>query len=433
VRRAFALVGAAFVVYSANLRPIASGDSLPARFLPFAVWREGSLHLDSVFEATRAGHRNPYWVLRSRDGRSASTYPIVTPLLVTPLYAPVVAYLHLAGWTPRRLAAAGELMEKVSASAVAAATVGLLYVLLRRRVARRDATLVTFAFAFATNTWVTCSQALWQHAAGQLFIVVALLAMTRPPGWAAALTAGAATGLLVANRPPDGPLAAGLGVAAVCWLVRRRGALWAYTGAAVAPVTLTLAYNLWMFGRISGGYGVFGAADPSFFAGPLWEGVAGLLVSPGKGLLLWAPFLLFLPACWRRASAVPGDRTLALCLLGGFALQLLLYAKTDWRAGHSYGPRFLTDALPMLTWLLAPVLPTLRRPSRAVFVVAVVFSTWVQGVGAFRYQGASDVILHQEPDSVWRLERTPYVLEARSPLAPMTLLDALAVLGDQGR
>jgi hypothetical protein len=182
-----------------------------------------------------------------------------------------------------------------------------------------------------------------------------------------------------------------------------------------------------MFGNLSGGYGVIGAAGQRFFGQPLWLGLAGLLVSPGKGLLVWAPFLVFLPLFLRRALADRRHRALALCLLGGFVLQLLLYAKTDWRAGFSYGPRFLADALPLLGWLLAPVLPTLRRPGRAVFVAAVVFSIWVQAVGAFRYQGGSDVVLFQDPGHVWRLDKTPYLLEWGSPFARMTLLDLFGV------
>ncbi len=422
VRRAVVLALVAFVVYNANLRTQATGDSLPARFLPFATLEEASLHLDTVLEATRGGHPNTYWILGSRDGRWASTYPVVTPLLVTPLYAPAVAYLHIAGRTEDRLARVGELMEKLAASTVAAVTVALLYLLLRRRLAPRDATLLAVAFAFGTNTWVTCSQALWQHGPAQLFLVVALLAMTRPPSWVTVGAAGAAAGLLVANRPPDAALAAGLAAGALVWLVRRWELLAAYAGAAALPVALTLAYNLWMFGILTGGYGVIGAAGQQFFARPLWEGLAGLLVSPGKGLLLWAPFFLFLPLFLRRALAGGDDRKLDLCLLGGVLLQLLVYAKTDWRAGFSYGPRFLSEALPLLVWVLAPVVPSLKRTGRILFVLAIVFSVWVQAVGAFRYQGGSDVVLHEAPGNVWRLDKTPYLLESRSPWARWTLL-----------
>src|SRR5919106_2673980 len=83
LRLAAVLALCSFLVYNVNLRPISAGDCFPARYLPFAVLEEGSLHLDSVLEATRQGYDPPYWIVRSRDGRFASMYPVVTPLLVT--------------------------------------------------------------------------------------------------------------------------------------------------------------------------------------------------------------------------------------------------------------------------------------------------------------------------------------------------------------
>ena len=425
LRRAVVLAIVAFLVYNLNFRNMATGDSLPARFLPFAVWEDGSLHLDSVIDATRGGHPGTYWILTSLDGRFASTYPVVTPLLVTPLYGPAVAYLHHAGRTEERLRKIGELMEKVAASVVSAVTTALVFLLCRRRASRRDATLLAIAFAFGTNTWTTCSQALWQHGAAQLFAVLALLALTSEPGWAGALQAGAATGLLVANRPPDVAMAVGFAAATALWLWKRPRLLALSIGAAAVPCLLTLAYNRWMFGNLSGGYGVIGAASASFFSGTIAEGIAGLLVSPGKGLLLWSPFFAFVPIFYRRVVRDPGDRALAICLTAGFALQLLVYAKTDWRAGFSYGPRFLSETVPMLIWLLVPVLVDLGRVGRALFVATVAFSIWVQAVGAFRYQGGSDGVLFAAPENVWHLDKTPYLLESRSPFVRMPLLGTL--------
>ena len=112
---------AAFLIYNLNGRVISSGDCLPARFLPFAVLEHGTLSLDSVVDATRQGYAPSatYWIVRSRDGHLASMYPVVAPLLVTPLYVPAWIGLRLEGWTDERLANLGLLMEKLSASAIA--------------------------------------------------------------------------------------------------------------------------------------------------------------------------------------------------------------------------------------------------------------------------------------------------------------------------
>jgi hypothetical protein len=159
--------------------------------------------------------------------------------------------------------------------------------------------------------------------------------------------------------------------------------------------------------------------------------VAGLLVSPGKGLLLFSPFLLLLAFLFRRSLADRADRRLTICLGAAATLQILLYATTDWRAGYSWGPRFLTDLLPILAWMLAPVLPTLRRPARSLFAFLVVYSVFVQGVGAFMYQGRSDILMYLGPGDpktlAWRPWHHPAWVELHSGFAPMDLLRVFGV------
>ena len=426
-RRALLLALLAFLVYNANFRLIASGDTYSARFLPFALWNHGTLYFDPIREIATQKSPVSYWIQPARGGHSASLYPVVVPVVVSSIYAPAALWIRWRGETYDRMSILGELMEKLSASCVAAAAVGWMYLLLRRRLPGRDATLLTLAFAFGTNTWVIGSQALWQHGVAELLIVGALWFITAEPSPANVLAAGAFTGLIAANRPPDLLLAAGFSAYALYW-ARRRTPL--FVAAAAVPVLLTLAYNLTVFGRLGGGYGFLGA---NFFWKPLMVGIAGLLVSPARGLFVFSPFLIFLPIFFLRALRDPESRIPVLCLTAGICLQIMLYAKTDWRAGFSWGYRFLTDAVPILIWMLAPVLSSLGRGARAAFAACLIFSIWVQSVGAFRYMGMSDLMLDQEADTgmrnVWKIEKAPILVEARQPLAPPELLGRLRSLG----
>ena len=88
----------------------------------------------------------------------------------------------------------------------------------------------------------------------------------------------------------------------------------------------------------------------AFFQYDLLSGLGGLLFSPTRGLFVFSPFLLFLVLAWRH---LPRERGLTLALSLGVILQILLYAKTDWRGGASWGPRYMTDLLPLLMWMLA--------------------------------------------------------------------------------
>ena len=416
LKRAGVLFLLAFLVYNVNLRPISAGDCYPARFLPFSLWGRGSLTLDSVRDVARVGRAEPFtlpfWMLTSPHGWTVSTYPLVTPVLVAPLYAPAVAVLHLTGWKRHHLATAGVLMEKISASILAAVSVGLMYLLLRRRLDAGLAALLAGAYAFGTNTWVTSSQALWQHGATQLLSLVALLSLTEERGrWRFAL-GGGACGLIPFNRPPDLPLALAIGVAAL--LVTRRRA-WPFVLAAVAAAAPFAALNWLIYEHVGGGYFRM-PGYAAFFSHSIPVGLAGLLFSPGKGLFVFSPFLLFLAVrLWRPA---PGDRhgLLDVCLAGGFVLTLLLLARGDFRGGFSYGPRFLTGVLPALLWLLAPAIPRLSPAGTRAFVVAMLAGILIQTAGAFCYpHGGSD------NGDVWKVGDAPFLVEPRAGLAPPEL------------
>lgn len=417
-RRALFLGILAFCVYNANLRTIATGDSLPARFLPFAIVGHGTLALDPVLTATRAGHASPYWVVKSRLGPFLSMYPVVVPVAVAPLYVPASVALALRGWNERELELAGEIMEKIAASFLAAIAVGLVFLLLRKRFDGTTATLLALVFAFSTNTWATGSQALWQHGLGEVLLAGALLALTSEPTALHAGLAGACLGLAAPNRLPDAVLVAGLLVYGVVRAGRNARVLLSAAALSSAPF---FAYNWIHFHDLGGGYAyvlkqTLGGTGV-FFSNPFLPGVAGLLVSPGKGLLVFAPVFLFLGAyLFRRFRLASRDPLLALCIAGGVAGQLALYARMNWTSGYSFGPRTLTDALPLLVWLLAPVVALLRGTARGLFLAAAFAGVAVQFIGAFCYPlGGSDF-----RGDVWRPGDSPILVEARAGFMPAT-------------
>jgi hypothetical protein len=376
--------------------------------------------MDPVLDVARVGFADPqavpFWMSRSPAGAYVSTYPLVTPVLVAPLYAPAVGALRLAGWRRDQLAYAGALMEKLAASAIAAVTVGLIYLLLRRRLGPSLATLLAVAFAFGCNTWVTSSQALWQHGTTQLLSVVALLELTREPSPARLAIAGAACGLIPFNRPPDLPLALAIGAAA---LLAARGRAWPFVAAAIAAAIPFAALNVVHHGHVGGGYFRSITAE-NVFHGSIPVGLAGLLASPGKGLFLFSPFLLFLLRRLRRPR--PGDEygRLDLCLVLAVLGTLALLSKVDFRAGYCYGPRFLTGILPALFWLLAPAMRDLSRGARLLFMAGIVTGAAMQGVGAFCYpHGLSDL------KSAWSIREAPFIVEARAGIACPELLAPL--------
>jgi len=425
------------LVYNANLRQIGAGDTLPARYLPLNIWRYGTLELDPIARWVANGHAitSPrdrpstdsaagnylqpwaYWMIRNHQHHLVSLYPVVAPVLIAPLYLPAVAYLHTRGWKQPEVDRVAEIMEKLSASILAAGASILVYLLLRRDGFRWSLGLA-LAFAFGTNTWMISSQALWQHGAGELLIALALLltVLVATPARLAAL--GAVCVAIAANRPPDA-LIAGAIVLCILW-TQGRNAVWLLAGAA-PPLAAVLYYNLGVIGNIAGGYGIIAAGAAQSFHDSIWSAVAGLLISPGRGLLIFSPFLIFLPlGLWQRLRT-KATRGLAIALAAAVVAQLFVYAKVDWRAGASWGPRFLTDLLPVAVWMLAPASLGLRLLGRSVLILTMIASVGVQAIGAFWYTKTSDDAIfagdRTSMKGAWDFANVPFLAELRHPRA----------------
>ena len=425
---------ACFLVYNANLRRIGAGDTLPARYLPLIFWRDGTLELDANAHLVAHGYSmianqdlpagvsghvtsfpQSYWIVHTRQHQLASLYPIVTPVLVSPLYIPAVFLLNVYGWEQPRIDRVAEFMEKISAAFLASIASVLMFLVLRRDGSPWSLPL-TLVFAFGTNTWMISSQALWQHGTGELLISLALLLVVVSASPMRMVLLGAVCVLMAANRPPDGLLAGAFLLYAV-WR-SKRNILWLFAGAAL-PLAALLYYNLFFIGHIAGGYGIVKPAG-SFFQ-PLWSGLAGLLVSPTRGLLVFSPFLVFLPTGLLQRLRTPESRELALALSFAAIAQILFYSLGDWRAGGSWGPRWLTDLLPILVWMLAPAPLVLRPPARGLLVLMMVAAVVVQMIGAFWYTGMSDERIFAgdlaSMRAAWDPRNVPFLVELRYPPA----------------
>src|SRR5215213_2647920 len=99
-RTAFFLALLSLIVYNANARVIFSGDSVPARLVPFSILLDGTVTLDRFFKRPAPGQRAPYF-LRPSGGKLYSAYPVTLPVLITPLYAPLV--WGKGSWTTREV------------------------------------------------------------------------------------------------------------------------------------------------------------------------------------------------------------------------------------------------------------------------------------------------------------------------------------------
>jgi hypothetical protein len=181
-------------------------------------------------------------------------------------------------------------------------------------------------------------------------IVYALDAVSRDSRLAA-FGAGAAVGGAVLFRT-DSIFTIALPVAVALLVVsaeRRRDVL--RYGAGAAPfAVIWMAYNLARFGSpISSGY------HDQPFNHAFLPGVYGLLLSPGRGIFVYAPVLLAAFAVIPRLRGP--DRVVAVLAVALLVARVLTYATWwSWYAGDVWGPRFLIPVLPAFAPALAAAL-----------------------------------------------------------------------------
>jgi hypothetical protein len=115
-------------------------------------------------------------------------------------------------------------------------------------------------------------------------------------------------------------------------------------------------------------------------------GLAGVLVSPSRGLLIFSPVVLLAAAGGGAAIRGGWRRPPAWCLLAA-AFQYVLYGTyAVWWGGHTYGPRYMLDLLPLLAPVAIAGAERLARPrAYAAAGVALAWSIGVAATGAFYY------------------------------------------------
>ena len=262
-------------------------------------------------------------------------------------------------------------------SLITAVLAGLFWLTLRALgTGRSAATAATLIFGLATLAWPYARSDFSEplQALSVLLALYGAVRWRRRPGAAWAALMGAAAGLAFLTKAASAVLLAPVALyfLAALWRRRDRGrrrllgdVLWA--GAPFAVCVLAQAgLNLVRFGSLA----EFGYGDEprTGFSTPLLTGVGYLLLSPGKGLFLFAPPVLLGGAglVWlaRRAPLEAGAAALI------FLAQLVYFGRWwAWHGDWCWGPRYLVVTVPFLMLGWGPLLTA--WPSLSVAVKAL--------------------------------------------------------------
>ena len=398
------LFGVFLILYLANGVTKWTGDTVPARYLPLSIFREGNFDLNEFHFLYAQGI--PYY-LHHLNNRYVSNYPVGPAIAALPFY--LIPALGAVSPNDRLV----EDLEKLAAASMVALSACILYLVLLRLTSQRLALLLTIIYALGTSSFSVSSQALWQHGPSQLTLTTGLYSLIRgreEPIWIG--LAGFSLAFAVICRPTDLILILPLGAYV---LLYHRPQMGQFLLGVLPPGLFQLWYNSAYFG------------EPFFqpYGGPFWssrliEGLSGILLSPGRGLFVYSPILLCsflgMVLAWR-SHGDPLIRALSV----GILPTLLLYGKwISWWGGWSYGPRLLADLTPFLTICIVPCvlrLETLHqrrrmlRGSRWLFLTLAVWSIWAHALGAFWDDGRWNAVptIDLSPHRLWSVRNSPLV------------------------
>ena len=252
----------------------------------------------------------------------------------------------------------------------------------------RVSALLTLLLGLATPAWPDAQSGLEQTQV-DVFLLLAVFSVWRSVSndrhryrWL--LLAGTASGLMVLTRY-DSVLFIPL-VALYPALIRYvRSGFRSSLGDAIVYLTAVIPWSaailVWDWIRF-GSVLQTGLHERTLGEQPL-VGLAGLLVSPGKGLLWYMPLVFALPFVARRFFR--RSASLSFFVLALILAPLILYSNVlYWHGDPAWGPRYLYTSLPYLVLPLGEVLSPWRsiRPSRKTIFAALALAGFALSVAA---------------------------------------------------
>jgi hypothetical protein len=383
-----------YALYAGNGVFLSSADNVATRRIASQLLTRGSLDL---------AHDPPYeesfgYAAVTIRGRVLPAFPVGVGLLQVPYAAVALAGSH-GSITPSLIAR----WEKHFAALLTAASVAIFFFAVLRAFGRRAAWGSSGVLALATSLPTCAAQSMWSST-GELFLTsLALLFLLPGEGRrhrsAAAGAAGAAMAGAFLCRPTALVSLAVLGF--VTWRESRRQAA-RYGLAAAVGIAAILFWQFRVFGNALGAYGAMDTGEGTW-GGTFPSSLAGTLLSPSRGILVWHPWLLLVP--FAAMNARPGIRkwwrdSAAILFLSWLVASLF----TKWWGGGCLGPRYFTGVAPFLALLTAPLWTARSRHLRAALVATVTFASATQVLAAYKpktadWNNAVDVDGH--PRVLW--------------------------------
>ena len=333
------------------------GDSQYSLLLTQSLITKGSFILDrySLPRHTPIPRENGYvqdgdiYQLEVVDGHLYDYFPPGTAILSAPfvLVGDALGHSVFDGKGSYNFDQEASLQHLIASLLMAVLTV-IFYCTARLLLASGWSACIALGGALGTQVWSTASRALWTHTWGIALLGTAILLLLAhetgrrrlPPVLLATLLSWT-----YFVRPTNSIFIVGI-TAYLLLFERKSFVAFAFTGA------------LWFVGFVTYSWSQFGKLLPSYYqanrleVSHFREALAGNLISPSRGALIYVPVTLFVVYLvvryWRHLS----HRRLVWLVIGTSVGQLAAVSCFNpWFGGWCYGPRYTTELVPSLVLL----------------------------------------------------------------------------------
>lgn len=263
------------------------------------------------------------------------------------------------------------------------------------------AALAVFIFCFCTPVWSTAGRGLWQHGPSLLLHSMAvyfiILAKDKPK-YIKYLGIPLATAFIM--RPTN---AIPMLFLSIFVFIKYREYFFSYLTFSSLIFISFILFNL----------SVYSAFFPPYYmvsrVGHLdhfFDALIGNLISPGRGLIIFSPVLLF--SFWGIIKKIKTDWFLGI-IFSSIVIShwLVISSFPKWWGGHCFGPRFFADIIPYLIFFLLFFLKSIHSGQIHTQIV-ILFMLLSLASFLIHYQGATDFNTY-----LWNAEPTDIDIDTK--------------------
>jgi len=373
-----------FALASVNQLPDSTFSMLSGENLLY----NSSINLDSCMKKSGLNPAEQYQLYVSSGGRVYYGYPIGTSILSIP----AIYLSNLIGY--KAILPDGSFSEKNEAriQRCAATLTMTLFALILYSTARMLLPPVTsfgcvLAVSLGSQVWSTCSRGMWSHnwlCVLTAAVILLLLGSELKKIRQLPILIGLLMGVMFVCRPT-----AAVFIILFLLFVAFRYKFYDFLKCAVAAFCCLLLFMLYS-------WNCFNAPFPPYYMGGNglifgFTGMAGVLISPSRGLFLYVPLWLTVLSgviiLWDKLVS----RQLTILAVGGLIMNILLISSWScWHGGFSYGTRLLTDSVPFLGILFIFVVAAFTKMNQGrmknvlsvLGIALIAVSILINGIGA---------------------------------------------------